>query len=105
MPNVAAIDYDGTLSQWGEHKLLPGASQYVRRLQDAGWYVFVYTGNPDHKGISDTLSASGLDLEIVRKPHQLIGSGARIIDDQAITFEGNWIDMAVEWHRPWWDRG
>jgi hypothetical protein len=101
-PKVLAVDWDGTLAEYGTEKLLPGAAKALTELIEKGWRVLVFTSRQDRLPLMRALAQADVLLTSVqietRKPD------ARVyLDDRALEFNGSWDEVAskVEHFRPW----
>lgn len=114
---VFLIDFDGTIAPWGHlfdfPKPFDGVAEFTRTLKRNGYTIGIFTSRlspkwlesakqnmEDHVNyITEYASRNGIEFDFITAEKV---PALAYIDDKAIAFKGNWMDMFVHFTSEGW---
>ena len=110
-PKIVCVDLDGCISSYRKGWLgigtfgepIPGAKEGLRKLNDLGYYVVVYTVRGDIEKIKVWLDRHGMVYDSVNwhpwkypdEDGRKVGADVYVCD-RSLTFRGDWVSTVRE---------
>ena len=116
---VLAIDFDGVISEYTTWKgkgnfgtPIAGCAEAIKKLKEAGHTIIIYTTRLEIHQVKEYLESYNILFDYInhnpedsrRMLHPNKMNADVYIDDKAVTFKGDWVEVAdriIEF-KPWW---
>lgn len=102
---ILAVDLDSTLIDPLTEKPFSGAKEALLEFKHRGWKIIIFTVRDDAKDVARILRSNGIPYDTINQNIPGVGSKSPkvyydvLIDDRAISFDGNWANKVAEAER------